>query len=970
MARTPLRALGTKVNRLRTQVGWASSAALLCVYLLLPLLFPIRASAVSTYNAVGQIGQPDFSSGHLNRTAVPRSSGVSGASDAVIDPVRHRLFVSDPGNGRVLVFALDDQNHLTSQAAVSVLGKPGMGAPALPEAPHAANMSSPRALAYDAVRDRLFVADESPAFNRVLVFDTSALSEGMAATYVLGAADFTVDKSASVAPTAATTVNTQGLAYDATASRLFVADAGGHRVLVFDAADLTNGEDAVHVLGQTEFSTANTGSAAEQLRGPRGVAFDTAGNRLFVADTGNNRVVTYDTAIIENGEAATYVLGQPDFNNEAEGLGESAMLQPTEVVYDEAGSWLFVGDNGNNRVLAFDAAVSSLANGKAASHVIGQGDFTSNVGGTSQQALQMSTAGRLGYDAASRYLYIGDHANNRFMVFDTAALATHMPATQVIGQSDDAGTQHFLTNYPNNRHPLPNSFAEAAHVALDVSRHRLFVADRGNARVNIYQLDSQNKLTSDVPTVVLGQESRMFSLGHTNQRGLSDASAVAYDPVANRLFVADGVNNRVVVYDVTAPTNFMDASFVIGQNDFGGNAAGVAANRLNGPGGLVVDAGNRRLFVADSNNHRVLVFGLNSLANGMAANTVLGMGTFDSIGGGLGANMFHTPRHLAYDDAHERLFVADRGNNRVLVFDTSGLANGMDADVVLGQPHFGSSIEGPIAANTLSQPRGLAYDATNDRLFVVDSGRSRVLLFDAARLANGMEASAVLGADSLTTSAPSTSRSQLLIPHGAVFDPLSNQLFVMDAGNSRLVWFDFMTMVSSELPVLLAGTPMEPVTIPAANQRGEVSFSLDSGELPPGLSLTDAGTLSGTPSVGGSYVFTVKASDRNGALGDFFVRHTFTLRVIGLVVGVPTFPQVTPPPETVPGPMKGQTAVLFIDRTDKGRGDPSIEIPEEEPEIVEPVTERRLYWRLLWWLPILIPLAWAIVLYKRRHHHQ
>ncbi|MCG3149754.1 MAG: hypothetical protein PCFJNLEI_03219 [Verrucomicrobiae bacterium] len=48
---------------------------------------------------------------------------------------------------------------------------------------------------------------------------------------------------------------------------------------------------------------------------------------------------------------------------------------------------------------------------------------------------------------------------------------------------------------------------------------------------------------------------------------------------------------------------------------------------------------------------------------------------------------------------------------------------------------------------------------------------------------------------------------------------------------------------------------------------GTVNFTVSAGALPPGLSLALNGTLAGTPSAAGSYVFTVSASDANGCGG-------------------------------------------------------------------------------------------------------
>jgi hypothetical protein len=48
---------------------------------------------------------------------------------------------------------------------------------------------------------------------------------------------------------------------------------------------------------------------------------------------------------------------------------------------------------------------------------------------------------------------------------------------------------------------------------------------------------------------------------------------------------------------------------------------------------------------------------------------------------------------------------------------------------------------------------------------------------------------------------------------------------------------------------------------------GPYTYSLDSGELPPGISLSPSGVLSGTPTTSGIYTFTIRATDANSLTG-------------------------------------------------------------------------------------------------------
>ncbi len=82
-------------------------------------------------------------------------------------------------------------------------------------------------------------------------------------------------------------------------------------------------------------------------------------------------------------------------------------------------------------------------------------------------------------------------------------------------------------------------------------------------------------------------------------------------------------------------------------------------------------------------------------------------------------------------------------------------------------------------------------------------------------------------------------------------------------------------------------------TITAAGGNGGYTFSLAAGALPPGVALSSAGVLSGTPTAPGSYSFNVKATDGFGFSGS----QAYTVAV--------TAPTITLAPSTLPGSVVG-----------------------------------------------------------------
>lgn len=255
------------------------------------------------------------------------------------------------------------------------------------------------------------------------------------ASSVLGKPDFT---STSVVPTAADNfVQPLKAVVDPTTAKVFVLDNSRHRVLRFSStAAYQTGSAAEGVLGQVGFAvgTANQGGAAGAgtLSNPNGIAVDAAG-RLWVADSGNNRVLRFDTASAKgNGAAADGVLGQTNFTATGSATTDNGLNSPGDVFVDRTGS-LWVADFLNNRVLRYSSA-AERANGAAANQVLGQANFTSAV--ASLGSAGMHHPNSLFVDSSLR-LWSISRSQNRILRFDNAASKGNGGnADAVLGQVD------------------------------------------------------------------------------------------------------------------------------------------------------------------------------------------------------------------------------------------------------------------------------------------------------------------------------------------------------------------------------------------------------------------------------------------------------------------------------------------------------------------------------------------------------
>jgi len=424
-----------------------------------------------------------------------------------------------------------------AQAARLVIGQPNFTIQ--DPAPTDVVIGSPAGIAYAA--NKLFVADSNmmmvtPVANRVLIYNdvssqipapTDQLAQNSLcpacvgkASVVLGQTDFTTI-TASSTQTARTLRAPTSVASDGI--HLAVADAGNNRVLIWNHIPATNGEPADVVVGQPSFSSAAVSSThavtAASLLEPQGVWIQNG--KLYIADTGNNRILIYNRIPTANGAAADMVLGQPNLTAYTQiGISEQTtaatatnMLNPVSVTTD--GTHLFVADLGFNRTLVWNTLPTS--NGAAASFALGQPDMVSSIANNAYSTdannnykeTPVLCTTSIGVDTNSNPIYPGvcastlnfprfalsaggrlfvaDGGNDRILVYQTMPTASGAPADLVLGQEPDYTGVNVNTNAGSN---AVDSLRTPASLAWDGTN--LYVADVFNRRISVFSIGENN----------------------------------------------------------------------------------------------------------------------------------------------------------------------------------------------------------------------------------------------------------------------------------------------------------------------------------------------------------------------------------------------------------------------------------------------------------------------------------------------
>ena len=618
------------------------------------------------------------------------------------------LYVADSFNNRVLGFR-NPAAGMKGAPADLIIGQqdkystitqgPGQN----PSVRLSEGFNFPSALAVDA-QGNLYIADGGN--NRVLRYPRpfDQQSTVLQADLVVGQADLKTGISANRGFNAPSNVSLflsgyhTGLTIDPKTGDLWVSDPGNNRVLRFPANQLapyTQDPAADLVLGQNDFTTGTftLGTDSTQLNksalgNPSGLTFDAAG-RLYVADN-LARVVVYAPPFFATATKASRILGAVRFTDEpvsATKLGGTAnsSFAPPEGVFT-IGNNLYVVDTPNNRIVRYDpyetwAPETKEAPSPAATLVIGQVSFTAvqpNRGSkTDANAQSLSSPSAAVYSGTD--VWVADSGNNRVLGFPVTGGVFGL-ADKLFGQTE------FFQSGVN--HVGPDGFYFAAltqtlggSVAVDYSSDppRLYLADPGNNRVLGYP-DARNVKAGDSADIVIGQIDFLHAAVNipggdvlqTSDTGLRSPAGVAVDANGD-LWVADSGNGRVLRFPkpfaVTAGQQ--RANLVLGQLSLFGQPQTDQATvtQMKNPWGIAF-LFDGSVFISDPANNRVLLFRKpvgGDFRSGQAASGVYGQRDFTTNTPGNTLDKLNGPRFIS-TDTDDRLYVADTGNSRVTIY--------------------------------------------------------------------------------------------------------------------------------------------------------------------------------------------------------------------------------------------------------------------------------------------------------------
>ncbi|MBL7668953.1 MAG: hypothetical protein JNM39_00585 [Bdellovibrionaceae bacterium] len=665
--------------------------------------------------------------------------------------IGNRYFVSDFGNHRILVFI----NTLSGLPSY-VLGQSDFNSSGANYFGNKWEVSgkslyNPNQIVSDGTR--LIVSDTGN--NRVLIWNSIPTFSGQPADVVIGQTNFTdrFSNQGSQLPTAATLNWPSGLIL--LGGKLIISDENNNRILIYNSIPTQNGASADMVMGQPDFismainRTGNVSpAAANSFYFPSHLATD--GTKLFVVDYGNNRVLVWNSLPNVINVNASLVIGQTSFTLTAASTTQTGLKSPRGLALNDGA--LYIADSGNSRIVYHSAIPSG--NGAAATSILGQSTYTAsskNRGLLTPSGNTLSEPGSISILDFS--LWITDTGNHRLVEFNSIPRPGDLTAGSIATGDSIWGQTSFSTNYPNQIQ-VPNQFGIGRVSGVCRNGTWLVVSDSTNNRYLVFS-ESDPKAgpiavigQMDFNSGFSNQNSATPSASSLYLNNVEQVCAI---DSKGRLYIPDEANSRILVWNHIPTSNGVSADYVIGQPSFTTKSPiGCNANGLNWPTGILID--NDRLFVADYLYNRTLIFNVSGNLANITPSTVIGQPDLATCTGGTSEIKAKGPRAVTSDGT--RLFVKEYLNNRIVVYNTIPTNNGVSADYVIGQPDFQNTLSG-IAANRFYKNgnngvRGI-MSVINGFLVTPDYYQKRILAFDLSKLANDMNASYVFNQPDFVT---------------------------------------------------------------------------------------------------------------------------------------------------------------------------------------------------------------------------
>jgi len=548
---------------------------------------------------------------------------------------------------------------------------PAGGSQVLPTLWSVAGLSSPLALAADPSRGRVYVSFDDP-FDDIQIFSSLDGTAVNSVPITSSNAAFPISRPF-------------GLAVDPTRDILYISNLSRQSILGFQGASTLNGPISPNLI---------LSGSATQISLPEAIAVDPSADRLFVTNTGNQSIVTFNHISTTLSSSSSGAIN----------------LTPTGIIQGPLTGLNYIPSTGTSANF--------------------NGIYVDSSSGETIYTAEPFLASDSNCPAA------GTPFCGAFLVF---GLKGNIAPSAVIGESSGSFGV------------VAGNLAEA----VDGKRDILYIANRGGDSASDDQVFALTGASSagvaSTPRLILCSPQATSS--PCPNTGLNNPQGIALDPVNDRLYIANGAAGGGAGTLPNTILVFNQASLLSGNTS---PSCTFSDPQLNDPKGLALDSADNELFVANSGGGNILVFpaGCSSATTVTSASTTL---TDPSLAGVTGVAVdpdkgilyaavgkqsppgqaatlgnivifnnqdkptlifgqapqnpdlspsyftFNNPSAIFLDTVNNILYVTDADQNALYVFE--------DADRINAGTLPSRVLAGPVT--TLGQPSGVAVDASH-----------------------------------------------------------------------------------------------------------------------------------------------------------------------------------------------------------------------------------------------------------------
>ena len=334
---------------------------------------------------------------------------------------------------------------------------------------------------------------------------------------------------------------------------------------------------------------------------------------------------------------ATLGTGEPGNNN-------NQFNTPSDVAISSNGKFIYIADTMNGRVQVFVYDGSKYEY----DHMIGNGKY--------KQPRGVAVS-------SDNFVYVADTNNNVIEIYTDTPNTIEIPKKN---KKNKHTTPNIPINLTNHIFQLGSNkqLYNPLNVAVSSDNTRIYVILENNC-VEIRSADDygfmsilgENYVIDDISrkNVLEGKGLDFKKYPHGDYAFICPAK-VAISTYDKRIYVADTYNHRVQIFnDTTSNYQFIGT---LGTT----SKTGTDNNHFDTPCGVAISPVDNRIYVADTNNHRIQIF------NGKTLEYISTLG--QTTVSGPDNTHFNRPYSVAVSPTDNHIYVADTNNHRIQIFES------------------------------------------------------------------------------------------------------------------------------------------------------------------------------------------------------------------------------------------------------------------------------------------------------------